>query len=256
MRRRTQIWIKMTIPCKQLMQIVGIFDSDRKALHVEEHRKSKEDFHMLPGSTFFASAKRKVFLVLTIFLLLGVVGCASVPKESVELSYTIGQDLEALHQSHKLLVQRYFTALRREVNKAIDTAFMPAYINSFVRKGKLIEHATNNRADLVEAWARIAVETLDKERRQRLAPLNQAEQELLATVDQAFDRAVRANATVTAHLNSIREVDEVQNEVLEALNLKDLRDKINNELIKVSDKAAKISKDIDQATSELKNKVE
>jgi len=122
--------------------------------------------------------------------------------------------------------------------------FIPNYINNYVKTGKLVKNATNKRVDLVEAWARLAVETIDKERITRLEPINTAEKELLISVNDAFDKAIRANTTVTAHLNSIRKVKEVQDEILESLQLKDVRNKINNALIKISIKAKEITADI------------
>lgn len=193
----------------------------------------------------------KFFIVI---MILTICGCATVPKESVELSYTLGNDLEALHQSYKLIITRYFDSLRREINRSIDQVFIPAYINDYVETGQLLQHAQNKRADLVEAWARIAVETIDKERTVRLEPINKAEDDLLRSVDEAFDRAIRANATITAHLNSIRQVKEVQDEILQSLKLKDVRDKINDALVKVSDKAKEITNDINAASSKLKRK--
>jgi hypothetical protein len=187
-----------------------------------------------------------------IILIIG--GCATVPKESVELSYTIGNDLEILNQSYKLIITRYFDSLRREVNRSIDQVFIPAYINDYVETGQLFQHAQNKRADLVEAWARIAVETIDKERTVRLAPINEAEEELLRSIDDAFNKAIRANATITAHLNSIRQVKEVQDEILESLKLKDVRDKINDALVKASEKAKEITNEINEVSSELKRK--
>lgn len=192
--------------------------------------------------------------IIVVLLLFSCLGCASVPKESVELSYIIGHDLEELHKSYKLLIRRYFDSLRREVNQSIDEVFIPAYINEYVKTGKLVQHSQNKRADLVEAWARIAVETIGNERRIRLDPINKAEKVLLESVDDAFDRTIRANATITAHLNSIREVKEVQNEFLELLTLKNLRDKINDTLDKASETVGEINKDIDKAASELKTR--
>ena len=193
-----------------------------------------------------------VILLLLMFTSILILGCASVPKESVELSYVIGNDLEALHQSYKTLIANYFDSLRREVNSAIDRTFIPAYINDFVITGKLAVNAKAERNDLVEAWARFAVETIEKERVSRIAPIDKAEKDLLVSVNDAFDKAVRANATITAHLNSIREVKEVQDDILASLELKDLRDKINNSLEDASEKAKEITVSIDNAAEKLR----
>lgn len=182
-----------------------------------------------------------------------VVNCAHIPKESVELSYTLGKDLESLHQSYKYLIKQYFNSLRREVNNAIDREFIPAYINDFIKTGNLVENVKDERSDLVEAWARIAVETIDKERSTRIAPIDEAEKDLLVSVNNAFDKAVRANATITAHLNSIRKVKEVQDEILESFELKDTRDMINNALADASRQAKDIQGEIEKAAKGLKN---
>lgn len=196
-------------------------------------------------NTFLKNAiARMLILSLAISSAIFVVGCASVPKESVELSYVIGNDLEALHQSYKILISRYFESLRREINGAIDRVFIPVYINDFVKSGTLVEKVKAERYDLVEAWARIAARAIDKERIERIAPIDKAEMDLLLIVNDAFYKAIRANASITAHLVSLRKVQEVQDQVLESLNLKDVRDKINNALIDASDKTAEITKEI------------
>lgn len=190
--------------------------------------------------------------LMAVSLFLGT-GCASAPRESVDLSYTLGADIEALHQSHRELIGRYFQALRDQVNDSIDRVYIPAYINSFVVSGRLVQHAQNQRADLVEHWARLAVKKIDLERRARLQPLIDAERELLVSVDDAFDRAVRANAAITAHLNSIVKTQQSQDDLLASLRLKDIRQKIHSALADASDKTTRITEEITSATSKLES---
>ena len=80
-----------------------------------------------------------------------------------------------------------------------------------------------------------------------------SEQGLLASVDSAFTQVMMANATITAHLNSLREVQEVQDEVLKALNLRDLRDRVNNALVDASNTAQQITDQVNQAAARLPN---
>lgn len=198
-----------------------------------------------------ARSSTRFVLPLLIISLLSLGGCATVPRESVDLSYTLGQDLESLHQSYRELITRYFEALRAQVNDAIDQVFIPTYINGFVTSGKLIQDAQNQRADLVEAWARIAVKRIDRERRERLQPLYDTERELLTSVNEAFDKVVRANATITAQLNSVVKTQQAQDEMLESVKLKDLREKISGVLADASAKAGKITNDISSANMKL-----
>ena len=80
-----------------------------------------------------------------------------------------------------------------------------------------------------------------------MTPLDNDEKELLTTVDHAFSRLQIANATVTAHLNSLRKVREVQDDALAALDLKELQNKINEMLISMSEKAMKGLKAVEKA---------
>lgn len=202
---------------------------------------------------FMARLKRHLFVVLAAASL-QLTGCASVPGEAVDLSRTLGQDIEALHQSHRDLVVRYFEALRSQVNDAIDQVYIPAYINDFVATGRLVQRAQNQRADLVEAWARLAVKQIDRERRERMQPLYAAERELVASIDEAFDRTTRANAAITAQLSSLVKTQRAQDDILESLKLKDLREKIHSTLAQASVTAEKITTDINNTSTKLQKR--
>ncbi len=52
-------------------------------------------------------------------LLLG--SCASVPKEVVELSYRMGEDLLALQQSYVVLIHKHFDALKARRVKYLES---------------------------------------------------------------------------------------------------------------------------------------
>lgn len=49
-------------------------------------------------------------ILVVIFSALLLVSCASIPKETVTLSKTIGSDLQILHDSHRNMVQLYYNA--------------------------------------------------------------------------------------------------------------------------------------------------
>lgn len=204
-------------------------------------------------SRFHAYFLTKLGAICAILLCLGALsGCATVPKSSVDLSNALGTDIEALHGSYTLLIRRYYARLRGDVTRSFDQTFVPAYINSFVKKGNLMQNAANGRADLVEAWARIAVTKIDQERTRYLAPINQSENELLASVDAAFAQASRANAAITTQLSSIRSVNKTQEDVLKEFDLQGTREKINAALAKASRQADALTAKIDDAAKRLK----
>ncbi len=178
-------------------------------------------------------------------------GCASVPKDVVELSYTVGQDLNAVHLSYRQLIQTHFKGLRKQSTDFLDEKWTPVYIEKYIKKGKLVEKATNSDPKMtllgVRLWAEVAIKQIEKKKKELIDPINDNEKEILSSVDEAFAQLISANAAITAHLNSIREVTEVQDRALQALNVKDLRDKINNALVFASDNANKAIEKVNKA---------
>ncbi|HEY3489820.1 MAG TPA: hypothetical protein VGK27_06840 [Candidatus Deferrimicrobiaceae bacterium] len=184
----------------------------------------------------------KQLSILMVFLFpLSIAGCATVPKEVVQLSYTVGQDIEAVHVSYKALIREHFDSLRTQTTTYIDTRWTPAYLGDFIKSGDLVAMAKDpdplKAFEGVSTWAEVAIEDIEKKKKELLTPIEQDERALQASVDDAFARLIRANATITAHLNSIRKVQEVQDETLKSLKLADLRDEVNQKLIDASRKA-------------------
>ena len=56
-------------------------------------------------------------------------------------------------------------------------------------------------------------------------------------MDEAFANLMRSNAAITAHLNSLREVQEVQDEALRTLHVRELRERVNGALAAASARA-------------------
>lgn len=184
-------------------------------------------------------------------------GCATVPKEVVELSYSIGQDLESVHASYRTLVHVHFDGLRTQVNTFIDTRWKPAALRSFIEKGKLVERATKSDPNEVLSgvgnWVDVALEGIERKRHEFLDPISADETALLDTLDITFATLARANATVTAHLNSLRKVQEVQDEALQAMRLKDLRDRLDARLVEASGRTQQALEQLGGATKKVED---
>jgi len=142
---------------------------------------------------------------------------------------------------HRNLIQEHFQNLREQAISFLENKWVPHYIEDFIKEGELVESAKGSDPkkvlEDVQLWAEVALEEIENKKRELIEPIDKDEKELLKLVDEAFSRLIRANATITAHLNSIRKVKKVQDEALKALELKDLRDKINNELFSASKRA-------------------
>ena len=105
-------------------------------------------------------------------------------------------------------------------------------------------------------WIDFALYAYETKKDSLLLPLDKNEEALQQEINNAFNQVIRANATITAHLNSIRKVKDAQDETLEVMNLFDIRDNINNLLIDASDKAAAGLKVVRKADETVDNLVD
>ena len=161
---------------------------------------------------------KRIVIVLTAYILVSVTGCASVPRETVTLSMMVGQDIEQLQTGYRETIRFSFDQMRQAGLSVIDNVWTPAYLQNFVAKGKLVEAAKDA---------------------------------LVAEVDAAFGRVINANAAVTANLNSVLKVQDLHDQLAEALGVSDIRDTINDAIVSASDWAASSIKQIEEAASDL-----
>jgi hypothetical protein len=61
--------------------------------------------------------------------------CASTPKQAVQLSVTVGRDVEAVHAAHVALVKRYFDRMEADVNAFVDGTYRPYMIGEVYLRG-------------------------------------------------------------------------------------------------------------------------
>lgn len=200
--------------------------------------------HVREGGVPRSKAAAKVpalLLLIAMVILVGGVACTTTPKETVELSYTVGRDLAEVHRTYQLLIRTHFDSLRERVNTFVDRQWKPIFLRKFIKKGELVESAQlpdpNQVLERVDLWATLAIDRIEQKRQELLKPIDDQESELRESVDDAFTRLALANATITAYLNSKRQVEEVQAKVLEAFNLEGLRKQINDGLVKASELA-------------------
>tara|TARA_R110001583_G_scaffold1612_4_gene12707 strand:+ start:5135 stop:5764 length:630 start_codon:yes stop_codon:yes gene_type:complete len=207
-------------------------------------------------------------------------GCsATVPKEVVELSYKMEKDMVEVQSTYISLVKQHIGLLKLQRENYLKNEWIPLYVKSWIDDGQLIGMADgsveydeeadefksvttptpNRQAQLngVVLWAEAAVSVIDEKRLSLIKPLELAEVELIDSINQSFSLLLRGNKTITAHLNSIREVQDVQNDLLSKVELGGLRDKLNTQLSQLSDDATngleKIRK-IDQKTKKYTEK--
>lgn len=194
-------------------------------------------------------------ILAVIFSSLLMVSCASIPKETITLSKTIGSDLQILHDSHRNMVQLYYKEIKLNVNAFIDDVYAPFVIHHVLevelnkhRRGEssiygIIENAgkTDGKGETEEAlnvmleFQEAANQQINAKRNELLSPILQQEKEILNAIDQSYQNTIYANAILTAYLVSVRKVKESQNEAFSIIGLNDLDVAVTNRLVELSE---------------------
>jgi hypothetical protein len=200
-----------------------------------------------------------------------VVGCAQVPKESVELSTTVGRDLAVTHKAHIQLARVLFERMKEDVNRFIDGTYAPFQIRAAMARQVALANSSDvaekrkslllaihaafepDASDRLQSAVLQGMESLvtqiradiEAKRRELLEPLEEQERVVMGGINRAYQRMHYANSIVTGHLGSIARVHDAQSELLEEIGIdRDLRKDIGEGLAGVS---AKISTLVNRA---------
>ena len=184
---------------------------------------------------------------LILAALAATLGCASTPKQAVELSATVGRDVASVHKSHRQLVQLLFARMRRDVNRFVDDIYTPYQMKAVMDRQQELttsERPEDRKISLPRALEvafgpsgtpdmrsaamtgmRLLLDGLRRDieamRRELLEPLARQETQVLTAVDTSYQQIHYANAIVTGHLASIMPVQDAQDVLLKQRDLQD-----------------------------------
>lgn len=204
-----------------------------------------------------------ILLSVTIFS-----ACASIPKEVVTLSQTLGKDIKVLHNSHINTVQVYFGKIKYDINSFIDEKYAP-FIIHYVLKSELANYKqgktslfgtieiagqkegqkeANDAIAVMMDFQEAARKQIESKREELLSPILKQESEITNAVNQSYENVQYANSSITAYLQSIRKVRVAQQQALSMVGLEGSDSLVTNSLVKLSEqveKAVKTGKEID-----------
>lgn len=178
---------------------------------------------------------------------IALVGCAQVPKESVELSSTVGRDISAIQVSHLALINIYFDDKEAIINKWVDQVYAPSQITAVVGNPAIrteLEAAIKEaaagqnqdrlikRLDFVLTRIRKDVENT---RTELLAPVKSAREDTLTKIQAAYNQVQLGNNIVTGYLSSVVKITDQQNALLAKAGLDDVRDKLSTDMVNLGD---------------------
>jgi hypothetical protein len=205
----------------------------------------------------------KLVAVGLILILLGA-GCTQVPKESVELSTTVGRDVSSVYQSHRELALLFYERIENDVKEFVDEVYAPYQIGHLLRSDQedfsrgdsdslfaalesALQRPDDARAqqdalETMEIFVEFVREDIESYRAERLSPVQAQKEALLTAIDRAYNQIVYANAIVTGYLASVVEVRDAQNEILAEFGVQDLQKTVGGMLAETSVQVEKFTK--------------
>jgi len=181
------------------------------------------------------SQLRGVVLCVSILL---VASCAQVPKESAELSVTLGRDISSMRSAHLALFDMYANQLIQDINSFIDQVYAPYQIreifNDSLWKAEILQivqdAADESSGDsTTEAFEKLEIliasisEEVEAYRRSKLLPLQDRLRSTRSEIEQGYQQLHVANAVVTGHLRSVARVHDLQSDILAKASIPDIR---------------------------------
>ena len=206
--------------------------------------------------------------------------CAVIPKETVTLSKTVGEDLLVLHQSHRAAIEILFNRIENDINTFIDNTYSPYIIHTVLQDelnrykigdstslyGIIVNAGMNNTKEATDEAVGIMLEfteaaknQIESKREELLVPIIKQKNEIMGNIDSSYQNVIYANSTLTAYLESTRRLKESQGNIISGLGLDGLDDSFTEKLLELSDfmdEAIKVGNTIDTKSDEAQQKID
>lgn len=141
----------------------------------------------------------RLFFSFAIYIVL--TSCASIPKESLDMSARLDRQLVALQDANATLINQVYAEKEARMTEYLDSVWFPAYLDklfSLEPTRTLWESAVNssNPSDRMEIMAVItkeAIERYKEEKNYALAPITAERDSMLAIYGNEFEKARMMN---------------------------------------------------------------
>ena len=184
--------------------------------------------------------------------------CASTPKQAVELSATVGRDVEKVHRAHLALAGKYFDRMEADVDAFVETRYRPYSIEKNMKDFRLLEKVTDRTKaggldplDVLQIFVEVVSADVEGYRAKVRGPVRRQRQQVMASLEAAYRQIQDGQAIVTGHLASIVKVQDAQDAVLAKLDLAGLREQTVDAAAAASDQIAELTRKAEAGRGKL-----
>jgi len=147
--------------------------------------------------------------LLILMLLIGIAGCATIPKESVKLSENLSGMIESAKVSHVNLVNKYFAEKKSEIKRFVLEEYKPVFIKNVRERLK-----AQNKEFTFELYDR-AMERILKKMDQWVGEVEEMRIEVLNELYDHYYLMTQTNDAITSLLRSASKVVEARKKLIE-----------------------------------------
>lgn len=148
---------------------------------------------------------KKAALWVGVILLISMMGsCASVPRESVELSRDIGKGILESQRSYESMLNAYFDIKRQKVDQLIEKEYLPKYLENITLE---LEKAGQSKTLTFDQMTAVLLDVIEK-RDGMISELEKTQKLVLAKSHEHHTQLIQANSALTALLQSAVDVSE------------------------------------------------
>ena len=193
-----------------------------------------------------------------------VIGCATIPKESVELSSELTTMLRSAESSHLALVEDYVAEKKHRADDFLQRVWIPTFMKNAMAATKIrklvdAEKDSLKREQLLNEFNEDVSVEIAKRRGSIMDAIEMIGTSLREAVRNHYGEMLAVNQALTANLKSVADVHKTRDELFATLKIDPKRivplDKINGLLEKIlshKDDVESISEYIEQAKIILK----
>lgn len=160
--------------------------------------------------------------ILLLFFIFGILGCASLPKATVEMSNLLERQIDVLQKNNIDIINLYFDEKEKTILTFLDNKWYPAYLDMLFEEeyvGTIWEEAINSqdkkdRIEILKALTQIAQEKYIAQKNILLVPIQQGRKEMQMLIINEYQKAKTMNSSITNNISQIQQIQEERTKYL------------------------------------------
>lgn len=180
--------------------------------------------------------------LIIVFILFTFTSCATLPKETVEMSVMLEQQISTLETTTISITDKYFEEQQKKAVDFLDNEWYPYFLNQFFKSDKVIIGCDDMIKDTIMSSKiekmKMLTEAVQGEymimRDSLFAPINKTHDELITEIRKEFQLTKTMNNSITNNISSINQLQEKRKEIFSNLvDYNKLQAKIDTAVLKV-----------------------